>query len=150
MRCADDETQVDEFPAVSSKDVALAMEALKDSATTLMFHAEMVPAETNGTTNGTNGTNGHTKQPEDQTAYQTFLDSRPPSYETTAVEEILSLAHIAPSLPLHIVHLSATQCIPLLRAARARGVNITAETCFHYLGLSAEEIARGDTRHKCC
>ncbi|GJN71399.1 hypothetical protein PLICBS_005462 [Purpureocillium lilacinum] len=144
------ESGVDEFPAVSSKDVALAMEALKDSATTLMFHAEMVPAETNGTTNGTNGTNGHTKQPEDQTAYQTFLDSRPPSYETTAVEEILSLAHIAPSLPLHIVHLSATQCIPLLRAARARGVNITAETCFHYLGLSAEEIARGDTRHKCC
>ncbi|KAG5919946.1 hypothetical protein E4U42_006372, partial [Claviceps africana] len=41
-------------------------------------------------------------------------------------------------------------CIPLLREARARGVPITAETCFHYLGLSAEDIPAGDTRHKCC
>ncbi|UNI17571.1 Allantoinase [Purpureocillium takamizusanense] len=142
------ESGVDEFPAVSPKDVALAMEALKDSATTLMFHAEMVPAETGASSSSSSTTTTTTTA--DQTAYQTFLDSRPPSYETTAVEQILALAHLAPSLPLHIVHLSATQCIPLLRAARARGVNITAETCFHYLGLSAEEIARGDTRHKCC
>ena len=117
------------------------MDTLKDSATTLMFHAEMVPAEANGTQAAPTG---------DLTAYKTFLDSRPPSYETCAIEEILSLAHLAPSLHLHIVHLSATQCIPLLKAARTRGVNITAETCFHYLGLSAEEIEKGDTRHKCC
>lgn len=117
------------------------MDTLKDSATTLMFHAEMAPAEASGTQAAPGG---------DLTAYRTFLDSRPPSYETRAVEEILSLAHVAPSLHLHIVHLSATQCIPLLKAARARGVNITAETCFHYLGLSAEEIEKGDTRHKCC
>ncbi|PNY25847.1 Allantoinase [Tolypocladium capitatum] len=136
------ESGVDEFPAVSSKDVALAMDTLKDSATTLMFHAEMVPAEADGAQQA--APSG------DLTAYRTFLDSRPPSYETRAIEEILSLAHIAPSLHLHIVHLSATQCIPLLKAARAQGVNITAETCFHYLGLSAEEIERGDTRHKCC
>ncbi|EFY84890.1 Allantoinase [Metarhizium acridum] len=159
------ESGVDEFPAITPKDMALAMETLKDSATTLMFHAEMEPCagHTNGRTNGhsngdTNGdTNGHTNgltnghaSPSDVTAYQTFLDSRPPTFETTAVQEILSAAPIAPSLNLHIVHLSATQCIPLLKAARAKGVNITAETCFHYLGLSAEEIANGDTRHKCC
>jgi allantoinase len=83
-------------------------------------------------------------------AYATFLDSRPPAFETYAIEEILSLAHLAPELHLHIVHLSATECIPILKAARDRGVNITAETCFHYLGLSAEEIEKGDTRHKCC
>lgn len=133
--------QVDEFPAVDGKDVALAMETLKDSPTTLMFHAEMVPAEGVPAVDATNS---------DATAYKSFLDSRPPEFETCAIEEILSLAHIAPKLPLHIVHLSATQCIPLLRAAREKGINITAETCFHYLGLSAEEIEAGDTRHKCC
>ena len=117
------------------------MDTLKESATTLMFHAEMAPAEANDIQAASSG---------DLTAYKTFLDSRPPSYETRAIEEILSLAHRAPSLHLHIVHLSATQCIPLLKAARASGVNITAETCFHYLGLSAEEIEQGDTRHKCC
>lgn len=83
-------------------------------------------------------------------SYSTFLNSRPSTFETCAVEEILSLAHHAPNLHLHIVHLSAMEVIPLLREARARGVNITAETCFHYLSLAAEEIRDGDTRHKCC
>lgn len=147
--------QVDEFPAITPQDMVLAMETLKDSKTTLMFHAEMEPcANGNGNanghshSNGTNGTNG-TAAP-DVTSYKTFLDSRPPTFETGAVQEILAAAHIAPSLHLHIVHLSATQCIPMLKEARAKGVNITAETCFHYLGLSAEEIEKGDTRHKCC
>lgn len=117
------------------------METLKDSPTTLMFHAEMVPHE---------GAPSIDAQNSVASAYQSFLDSRPPSFETSAVEEILSLAHIAPQLHLHIVHLSATQVIPLLKAARAKGVHITAETCFHYLGLSSEEIEAGDTRHKCC
>ncbi|ATY66270.1 allantoinase [Cordyceps militaris] len=135
------ESGVDEFPAVTGKDVALAMETLKDSPTTLMFHAEMVPHE---------GAPSIDANSADATAYQSFLDSRPPSFETCAVEEILSLAHLAPQLALHIVHLSAVQVIPLLKAARARGVRITAETCFHYLGLASEEIDNGDTRHKCC
>lgn len=84
------------------------------------------------------------------TSYSTFLNSRPSTFETCAVEEILSLAHHAPNLHLHVVHLSAVEVIPLLREARSRGVKITAETCFHYLSLAAEEICDGDTRHKCC
>jgi len=82
--------------------------------------------------------------------YQTFLDSRPSSFELYAILEILSLAHLAPDLPLHIVHLSAVEAIPLIREARAKGVTITAETCFHYISLAAEDIKNGDTRHKCC
>lgn len=117
------------------------MEELKEAPTTLMFHAEMVPHEGNPVPEAENA---------DATAYQSFLDSRPQIFETSAVQEILSLAHLAPLLQLHIVHLSATQCIPILKAARQKGIKITAETCFHYLGLSAEEIAKGDTRHKCC
>ncbi|EGY20179.1 allantoinase [Verticillium dahliae VdLs.17] len=106
------ESGVDEFPAVSSGDVALAMETLKDTPTTLMFHAEMIPP----------------------IADSVDLVSRP----------------IAPDLHLHIVHLSAAQAIPALKSARQAGVKITAETCFHYLGLAAESIEDGDTRHKCC
>ena len=59
------------------------------------------------------------------------------------------MAHLAPKLPLHIVHLSAIEAIPMLRKARMTGVKITAETCFHYLSLAAESIKDGDTRHKC-
>ena len=36
-----------------------------------------------------------------------------------------------------------------MRAARARGVPITAETCPHYLTFCAEEIADGETAFKC-
>ncbi|PYI36760.1 putative allantoinase Dal1 [Aspergillus indologenus CBS 114.80] len=128
---------VDEFPAVSSDDIRKAMTELADEPTTLMFHAEMA-GETEPAPEGP------------VEAYSTFLASRPSSYETRAVEEILSLSHLAPKLPLHIVHLSAMEAIPLLRKAREEGVPITAETCFHYLSLAAEEIRDGDTRHKCC
>jgi allantoinase len=119
------------------------MTELADEPTTLMFHAEMVPPKT------------PSELPEVMPegapeAYSTFLASRPSEYELCAVEEILSLSHLAPKLPLHIVHLSAMEAIPLLRKARAEGVPITAETCYHYLSLAAEEIRDGDTRHKCC
>lgn len=136
---------VDEFPAVTGDDVRGAMLELADEPTTLMFHAEMVPKESKGQ-------EVSKAQAEDgpSNLYSTFLASRPPAFETCAIEEILSLAHLAPNLPLHIVHLSAMQAIPLLRDARSRGIKITAETCFHYLALAAEGIPDGDTRHKCC
>jgi allantoinase len=82
--------------------------------------------------------------------YTTFLDSRPQSLETFAIENILKLAHLAPGLNLHIVHLSASNAIPILREAKQKGVNITAETCFHYLTLKAEEVQHGATHFKCC
>ncbi|KAA8647220.1 hypothetical protein EYZ11_008654 [Aspergillus tanneri] len=135
---------VDEFPAVSSEDIRKAMSELADEPTTLMFHAEMVPPITASDSDAMQTPQGPVE------AYSTFLASRPSSYETCAVEEILSLAPLAPKLPLHIVHLSAMEAIPLLRRARAQGIPITAETCFHYLSLAAEEICDGDTRHKCC
>lgn len=62
--------------------------------------------------------------------------------------QILSKAHLAPNLDLRIVHLSAAEGIPMLREARDQGVRITAETCFHYLSLAAEEVPEGDTRYK--
>ncbi|KAF9891732.1 hypothetical protein FE257_003213 [Aspergillus nanangensis] len=136
---------VDEFPAVSSEDIRKAMAELAHEPTTLMFHAEMVPpTTTDDADQSTQALEGPVE------AYSTFLASRPSAYETCAVEEILSLAHLAPKLALHIVHLSAMEAIPLLRKARADGINITAETCYHYLSLASEEIRDGDTRHKCC
>ncbi|KAI9923443.1 hypothetical protein MW887_009324 [Aspergillus wentii] len=128
---------VDEFPAVSTEDIKKAMAELADEPTTLMFHAEKEPHEEPLSPTG----------PVDD--YFAYLESRPSTYETNAVAEVLSLAHLAPQLALHIVHLSAMEAIPMLREARAQGVHITAETCFHYLSLAAEQIRNGDTRYKC-
>jgi allantoinase len=46
------------------------------------------------------------------------------------------------------VHVSAAAVLPLLTDARARGLPVTAETCPHYLTLSAENV--GGTEFKCC
>jgi allantoinase len=141
---------VEEFPAVSAPDIELAMKALADQPTTLMFHAEMLPPITDSVGDDVQISMPPLAPAGPLQSYSTFLASRPASFETYAIAEIIQLASTAPNLPLHIVHLSAIEAIPLLREARANGVQITAETCFHYLSLAAEEIAEGDTRHKCC
>ena len=138
---------VEEFPAVSSEDIRKVFAELANEPTTVMFHAEMEPCKSDSSEDEPVATK---MGPGPLSSYQSFLDSRPPSYETTAIAEILDLAHLAPKLPLHIVHLSAMEAIPMLREARSKGVKITAETCFHYLSLAAEKIKEGDTRHKCC
>jgi allantoinase len=144
------ESGVEEFPAVSSDDIAKVFAELADEPTTVMFHAEMIPPITDSVGDDVQVSLPPLAPTGPLDAYHTFLQSRPPAFETYAVEEILSLAHLAPNLPLHIVHLSAMEVIPLLRKARAQGINITAETCPHYLSLAAEEVQDGDTRHKCC
>ena len=131
-------------------DIEKALVELKDAATTLMFHAEMIPPITDSVGDDVQRSHPPIAPKGSLTSYSTFLQSRPPSFETCAVGEILSLAHLAPELQLHIVHLSAVEAIPMLREARAQGVKITAETCFHYLALASEGIQEGDTRHKCC
>ena len=49
----------------------------------------------------------------------------------------------------HILHLSAAAALPQLRAARAEGVLVTAETCPHYLAFASEDIPDGATEYKC-
>jgi allantoinase len=51
---------------------------------------------------------------------------------------------------VHIVHLSSADAVPLIRKAQAEGVNISAETCPHYLHFAAETIPAGATEFKCC
>ncbi|KAL1870679.1 Allantoinase [Diaporthe australafricana] len=135
------ESGVDEFPAISPEDIEAALLALAGSPTTVMFHAEMVPPNVTLVGSGAPYTGP-------LTSYQTYLDSRPPTLETYAISQILSKAHLAPDLDLHVVHLSAAEGIPMLREARDQGVRVTAETCFHYLSLAAEDVPEGDTRYK--
>ncbi|KAK1998487.1 Metallo-dependent hydrolase [Colletotrichum falcatum] len=142
--------QVNEFPCIFSTDIEQAMRALAGHPITLMFHAEMIPPIADSVGDTVQVSEPPLAPTDLLTSYDTFLDSRPPVFDTCAIEEILSLAHLAPQLHLHIVHRSATECIPILKQARKDGVNITAKTCFHYLGLAAEDVEDGGTHHKCC
>ena len=52
------------------------------------------------------------------------------------------------SLPVHICHVSTYSGVQLIREAKARGVQVTAETCPHYFTLTDEVIASFDTNTK--
>ena len=80
--------------------------------------------------------------------YSVYLQSRPEEAELSAIRLLLALCRQY-QFRLHIVHLSAGEALPELRAARAEGLSVTVETCPHYLHLVAEEIPNGATLCKC-
>ena len=87
-------------------------------------------------------------QGSDWSRYSTYLDSRPEEAELSAIRLLLRLCREY-RFRLHIVHLSASQAVPELRAARAEGLPVSVETCPHYLHFCAEDIPDGSTLHKC-
>ncbi len=81
--------------------------------------------------------------------YTDFLASRPPEAENLAIATVLETARDT-GCRTHIVHLSSSEALPALAAARADGVPVTVETCPHYLTLTAQDIPDGHTEFKCC
>jgi allantoinase len=81
-------------------------------------------------------------------SYQAYLRSRPPAAEDVAIGRVIAAAQ-ATGGRVHIVHLSSSSALPQLRGARAGGVNVTVETCPHYLTLTADAILDGATQFKC-
>lgn len=66
--------------------------------------------------------------------------SRPNLVEAEAVAKVLYLAALT-GARVYIVHLSTAQGLAAVKAARARGVRVTAETCPQYLLLDASWYA---------
>ena len=81
--------------------------------------------------------------------YAGFLRSRPRGAENVAVAQVIEAARWT-GARVHVLHLSSSDAIPMLRSARRDGVSITAETCPHYLVFTAEEVPDGSTQYKCC
>src|SRR5882757_6382886 len=69
------------------------------------------------------------------------LDSRPAVVAIEAVSRAAILAEWT-GARIHILHISSADELRPLREAKARGVDITGETCPHYLMLSADDYAR--------
>jgi len=69
--------------------------------------------------------------------------TRPPELEGEATSRAIQLARVT-GAPLYIVHLSASQALAAVAAARNDGQNVFAETCPQYLYLSIEDLAKPD------
>ncbi|KAJ2892333.1 Allantoinase, partial [Coemansia aciculifera] len=137
FKCFLCDSGVDEFPPVNEAQLREAMAELKQDSGMLMFHAEM---ETGATVD----------RAEDPTAYSTFLNSRPQAMEVKAIDLVVKMCREFETVPCHIVHLSAADALPAIRAAKAEGLPLTVETCFHYLTICAEEVPTCSTEYKCC
>lgn len=81
--------------------------------------------------------------------YRAFVQSRPDEAEVTAIERVIAGVRRT-GARAHILHLSSAAALPALRAARAKGLPITVETCPHYLTIAEEQIPNGATQFKCC
>ncbi|TDC85039.1 allantoinase AllB [Micromonospora sp. KC606] len=81
--------------------------------------------------------------------YAAFLRSRPHLAEQRAIDQVIDVAR-ATGGRAHVLHLSSAHALPGLAAARAAGVDVSVETCPHYLTLSAADVPDGATQFKCC
>ena len=67
--------------------------------------------------------------------------TRPPELEGEATSRAIALAKVT-GCPLYVVHLTASQALDAITAARDTGQNVFAETCPQYLYLSLDDLAR--------
>jgi allantoinase len=68
-------------------------------------------------------------------------DSHPLSAERSAVRTVLAAARAAAGR-LHLVHLSDPSTVALATRAKASGIDVSAETCPHYLSLTRQDVVR--------
>ncbi len=126
---------VDEFPPATREVLEVAMPILARRGVPLIVHAELEsPVEAPA------GVNPRT--------YRGYLESRPKRWEDDAIRMMVELARKHRGR-VHIVHLSSADALPLFREARREGLDVSVETCPHYLTFTAEEIEDGATHFKC-
>ena len=77
-----------------------------------------------------------------------FLRSRPVIAEVEAIQRATLLAGEA-GAKLHIVHISSGRGVAAAAEARARGVDVSIETCAHYLFFTEEDVERLGAIAKC-
>ncbi|KPV76720.1 uncharacterized protein RHOBADRAFT_51721 [Rhodotorula graminis WP1] len=67
--------------------------------------------------------------------------SRPPIVESEATNRVLALSELM-DCPVLFVHVSAPDAFKVIRAAQSRLMSVYAETCPHYVLLTADEMRR--------
>ena len=77
-----------------------------------------------------------------------YLASRPVVAELEAIGRAIAFA-AETGCALHVVHVSSGRGATLVAQARARGVDVTCETCPHYLVLDEEDAERLGALAKC-
>ncbi len=134
FKCFLIDSGIPDFPPVGETELSRAMEVLARLGLPLLVHAELACCAAPAAA--------------DRRRYGGYLASRPKAWENEAVALVARLSRRT-GCRVHIVHLSSAEALPAVAAAKKDGAPLTAETCPHYLCLSAEEVPDGRTEFKC-
>ena len=134
FKCFLADSGVPEFPPLSAAELAGVVAEIARLDSVLLVHAEEP---------------GHLAPAPDGPDYRAFLASRPDRAEVEAITRVIELAERT-GARAHILHLSSAEAVGAIAAAKARGVRVTAETCPHFLVLTAEAVPPGATEYKSC
>ncbi|MDP5228128.1 MULTISPECIES: allantoinase AllB [Arthrobacter] len=127
---------VDEFPHLEAEELETDLAELRKFDSLMLVHAE--------------DSHAIDRAPHAEgDIYAKFLASRPRGAENKAIAEVIERTRWT-GARAHILHLSSSDALPMIASAKRDGVNLTVETCPHYLTLNAEEIPNGATAYKCC
>ncbi len=80
--------------------------------------------------------------------YSFHYKSRPKIAEIESVSTIIQFAKVT-GAKVEIVHISAPEACELVKQAQLEGVDIIAETCFHYLAFDTTDIDKHGPYAKC-
>ncbi|WP_116948213.1 allantoinase AllB [Jiangella endophytica] len=136
VKCFLSDSGVPEFPPLSLADLERAAAIVASRSGLLLVHAEDPDLLASAPAPRGPG-------------YAAFVASRPAAAEATAIENVVAAAGRT-GCRVHVVHVSSAAGAGVVRAAKAAGVAVTAETCPHYLFFAAEKIPDGAPLFKCC
>jgi allantoinase len=86
--------------------------------------------------------------PRTGTGVRDYLASRPVETELDAITAALEIAGET-GCALHVVHVSSARGTELIAGAKKHGVNVTCETCTHYLVFTGDDMERLGAVAKC-
>ena len=118
---------IDEFAACDERTLRDGMKRISELDSILLVHAEDPP---------------RLREPKGPTA-RDFADSRPVAAEVEAIAQAIAIAKET-GCRLHVVHVSTAQGADLID-----GVNVSGETCPHYLLYTEEDMRRIGGLAKC-
>ena len=79
--------------------------------------------------------------------YEALLEARPALAEALTIQTAISFSQ-ATGAHLHVLHVTSKMGVDLIRRAKAENINVTAETCTHYLFLSDKDYGKIGTGMK--
>lgn len=90
---------------------------------------------------------GRAMRKENQT-WEDFLNSRPLIAEVMATKNIIDLAKEV-GAKVHICHVSHPEVAEVIQKAQQEGVDVTGETCSHYLTFNRDDVVKNGSLFKC-